>query len=167
MKNIVEYLSLFCFDCYRLVISPDRMKLFSHHKKVGEARYKALLKDRETSVNTCPHCNNNLPDFTFDEDYKFYRKYKNRTFPVQIREIEQIFDNIPECDIEELGLDSKVVHPSHLLLGALLVIPPCARSYVKNASGINHDDLTFKYQEIIKAVQKYYEQGDNSKQRQD
>ena len=167
MKNIVEYLSLFCFDCYRLVITPEKMKLCGISNKTGEAKFRALLQERITVTNTCSHCNATLPDFSFDDDYKFYRKYKNRTFPVQIKEIENIFDNIPDIDIAELGLDSVVVHPSHLLIGAVLVIPPCARSYVKNASGINHDDLTYKYQEIIKCVAKYHEPSNNPKVKQD
>ena len=167
MKNIVEYLSLFCFDCYRLVVTPEKMRLCDIHTKHGETKFRALLKERESSINTCSHCDSTLPEFTFDDDYKFYRKYKHRTFPIQIREIEQIFDNIPACDIEEIGMDSEHVHPSHLLIGAVLVIPPCARSYVKNAAGINHDDLTLKYQDIIKAVAKWHENANNPKLRSD
>ena len=168
MKNIVQYLNLFCFKCFRLVISKDRMLLFSMNKKSGDSKMKDLLEHRLKNIDTCPYCDEKLPDFAFDDEFKFFGHYsKTQTFLITIKEIEEIFDNIPPCDIADLGLDEDSVHPSNLLLGAILVIPPCARSYVKNASGINHDDLTYKYQEIIKCVQKYHEAGENSKLKSD
>ena len=166
MKNIVEYLSLFCLKCYRLVITKEKMKLCGLDTKKGDVRFKALLKQRNDRVTTCPHCDEKLPTITFDDDFKFFGNYTNKTFPIAIKEIEDVFDNIPPCDISDLGFDSEFVHPSNLLMGAILVIPPCARSYVKNASGINHDDLTHKYQEIIKNVLKYHE-AQNSKTKAD
>jgi DNA-directed RNA polymerase subunit A' len=167
MKNIVEFLSLFCYECYRLVVMTDKMKLCDIYSRKGEARFRAILQERMNTVSTCPHCDRNLPDFNFDDEYKFFGKLKNKTFPVPIPKIEEIFDNIPPCDIAELGLDSESVHPSKLLIGAVLVIPPCARSYVKNATGINHDDLDLKYQDIVKYVQAWHKAAVNTKAKSD
>jgi DNA-directed RNA polymerase beta' subunit len=144
------------------------MKLLDIYKKSGESRFKAILSERENCVNTCPFCNQVLPTFSFDEDNKVYIKYKNKNKSslFSIESIDTIFGNIPPCDIKLIGLNEKHIHPSNLLISALIVIPPCARPAVRNDSGQNHDDLTYKYQEILKSIEKY-EKTENLKQRSD
>jgi DNA-directed RNA polymerase II subunit RPB1 len=156
MKTIIEYLSIFCYECYRLVITDDRMMLLNIAKKKGDVRFKAIMAERK-EITTCPHCDHNLPTFSYNEDFKFEGKYKTTKFSVSIDKIGEIFDNIPPSDIKELGLDETCVHPSNFLIGAVPVLPPCARTSVKGATGESHDDLTYNYIEIVKAVKNYGE----------
>ena len=157
MKCIVEYLSIFCYECYRLVITEHRMMMMNILKKTGDVRFKAILNERE-HISTCPHCEYNLPTFSYTLDtFKFEGKYKTTKFSVSIEKINEIFENIPPKDIKDLGFDENYVHPSNFIIGALPVIPPCARTSVKGANGTNHDDLTYNYIEIVKTSQKYSE----------
>ena len=44
MKNIAEFLNVFCWKCARFVMTPDQMKLCEMYEKKGEARFRAILK---------------------------------------------------------------------------------------------------------------------------
>lgn len=154
LKLITQYLSLFCYNCYRLVVLEEKMQLANIHNKTGENKFKALLTERDNS-NTCPHCSFMLPTFSFDDDCKIYIKYKQKSSLVSIEKIDTIFGNIPPCDIAKIGFNPERVHPSNLLIKSLLVLPPCARPPVRNDTGQNHDDLTYKYQEILKHIEAY------------
>jgi DNA-directed RNA polymerase beta' subunit len=167
IKNIEQYLSLFCFDCNRLVISQKKMMLFEMYKHMGENRLKAMLRERKDNITTCPHCDRTLPTIVVNEDFKFEKHFRDKKFPIDVKDMDELFANIPPCDVAELGLDETAVHPSNLLMGAVLVMPPCARTFIKGMNGMNqHDDLTSNYIEIVKQVNKYHD-AQNSKARQD
>lgn len=163
IKLLCDFLNLFCHDCFYCVVR-DKAEIDDMIHKAGssgERRFNAFLEVRKR-VEICPRCFNVLPEIKVIDDMKFERIFKGKKFPVGIAKIEEIFDNIPPCDIELLGLDAENVHPSKLLMGALLVMPPCARpsitrSFAKVSNGPAHDDLTINYTEIFKTVKKYEE----------
>lgn len=180
MKSIVEFLTLFCFFCKRLVISQATTNLSDTlHNKKGEAKFRAMVNESK-KISICPECTHSLCDFSFDEDYRFFRTLKEKSKAkdapdngkekvlVKMDEIVNVFSNIPDCDIETLGLNPKNVHPSDLLLGAILVLPPCDRTSVTKATGASqNDDLDGKYCDIIKGIQKYHKEAHNSKTAED
>ena len=155
LKLITEYLTLFCYTCHRLVILEGKMKLVNIHTKTGDAKFRALLQERENQ-STCPHCSSILPSFSFDDECKIFIKYKSKVSIVHVEKMDEIFGNIPPCDIALIGMDPDKVHPSNLLISNLLVLPPCARPPVRNDTGQNHDDLTHKYQEILKYIEAWH-----------
>jgi len=154
-KLITQFLSLFCHNCYHLVITEDKIKLCNIHRKKGESKFKALIDERENNCNTCPNCNILLPSFSFDDECRIYMKYKNKNTIIPVEKIDLIFSHIPPCDVRLIGLDHTKVHPSNFLISQLLVLPPCARPPVRNDTGQNHDDLTYKYQEILKNIENF------------
>ena len=83
--------------------------------------------------------------------YMIHKNKKEQT-KIQITELEikNIFQNIPNVDIEMLGLDSTKIHPKNLIIKNLLVLPPIARPYVVAENLTCDDDLTIQYLEIIK-----------------
>lgn len=162
IKQICDYLNLFCHECFHCVVR-DKAEIDPEVFGLkGERKFNAFLNVRKR-IEICPSCSCVLPEIKVMDDIKFESVFKGgKKFPLTIKKIEEIFDNIPPCDIELLGLDKNMVHPSNLLMGALLVMPPCARppvtrSFAKGSNGPAHDDLTINYTEIVKTVNKYIE----------
>jgi len=156
IKSILQYLSIFCASCYRLIITDTQIKIFGIEHYSGIKRFERVLTVAE-NINTCGHCNRLCFKYTFD-DGKFLRSNISKDkassmncIPMNIKQIQQLFLNIADSDIRQLGLHPKYVHPKMLLLSKLPVLPPSARSYCVRADGqVGHDDLTTKYNEIIK-----------------
>ena len=149
IKTILQYLNIFCSHCYRLVLSEEHFKLYDIHKYPGNKRFEKITQEVE-KFSTCSHCEKIVFKYGFEED-KFIRKYKKEKITISVKQIQQIFSNIAVQDIELIGFDSKFVHPKMLLFTKLPVIPPCSRSYCVRGEGqIGHDDLTQKYNEIIR-----------------
>lgn len=166
VKNVLEYLKLFCKNCYRLVVTTEKIKLLGLHKLTGESRYKKILNEAEKHVSVCPHCESVLPEYTcFDDKYTF--QIKKQKMHLSYESIATIFSNVCNDDVELLGYDLNYVHPSRLIIGCLLVAPPCVRPFVTTPDGHScEDDLTWKYVEVIKANNKV-RYSPNEKSRQD
>lgn len=150
-KVILDFLHLFCSndDCNRLVISNQKIKLLGIDKYNGDSRYNKIIKEVK-NAKVCPHCLQVLPKYSCEED-KYYSTFKEKKYFLSYDQIENIFSNIPEQDIDFIGLNSEFVHPTRFLISNLPVLPPCARMIVRGDEQVQHDDLTCKYQEILKA----------------
>jgi DNA-directed RNA polymerase beta' subunit len=157
-KNILEYLSIFCKDCHRLVILDKKIKLLGFHRFKGDVRYKKILNEIELNVSVCPYCESMLPIYNCVDD-KYSMQIKGVKYPLRYQDIYEIFSNIRESDVKLLGFDDVNVHPIRLLIGSLLVVPPCVRPFITSDDGENsHDDLTYKYIDIIKTNNKIREE---------
>ncbi len=151
-KTILQYLSLFCSNptCCRLVISEEHIHLHGLHSLKGQQRFERLVQEVDEKFTVCSHCGTLNLKYAFEDD-KFVRKHKKEKWFVSFQEIETIFSNIRDWDVVQIGLDPKYVHPMMLLIKNFLVLPPCSRSFVTKGDGtLQHDDLTGKYNEIIK-----------------
>ena len=157
-KNILEYLTLFCNECNRLVLHKGKIKFLGFDKFTGETRYKKILNEVRKNVNVCPHCEFVLPTYTCIDD-KYILQRKKIKYPLRYDDIYKIFSNICDDDITLLGFDYKVVHPTKLIISNLLVLPSCVRPSVKAGGGVTkYDDLTYKYIDIIKTNNKVREE---------
>jgi DNA-directed RNA polymerase beta' subunit len=156
-KHILEYLSLFCKDCHRLVILDKKIKLLKLHKYKGDMRFKKILKEVELNVAVCSHCESIIPSYSCIDD-KYNMEIKKVKYPLRYQDIYDIFSNIRDTDIQLLGFDDINVHPIRLLIGCLLVVPPCVRPFITSDGENSHDDLTYKYIDIIKTNNKIKEE---------
>jgi DNA-directed RNA polymerase subunit A' len=157
-KSVLEYLTLFCKDCQRLVVSEDIITILNFDKYKGEARYNKILSYVENNVSVCFCCKSSIPTYTFFDDKYMMVEGKDKKYPLHYETIYKIFSEIRNCDVELLGLDPKYVHPMKLIIKNLLVLPPCARPFIKLDDGdASHDDLTHKYNDIIKTNNKLEE----------
>jgi DNA-directed RNA polymerase beta' subunit len=156
-KHILEYLSLFCKDCHRLVILDKKIKLLKLHKYKGDMRFKKILKEVELNVAVCSHCESIIPSYSCIDD-KYSMEIKKVKYPLRYQDIYDIFSNIRDTDIQLLGFDDINVHPIRLLIGCLLVVPPCVRPFITSDGENSHDDLTYKYIDIIKTNNKIKEE---------
>lgn len=149
-KEILTYLKLFCNieGCGRLLFTIEQIKLLNLPKNLA-ARLTKLSEYRE-QLKVCGHCEKNQPKITA-EDNKFFIQYKDNEQPLSYERISNIFDNIVPEDLQILGVDPDLTHPSYFLIKCLPVLPPCVRNFVVSGDGnIGHDDLSFKYTEIVK-----------------
>ena len=149
-KSILEYLSLFCNKCHRLVILKEKIQFLGFQKYKGDLCFKKLLNEVEKNVKVCPHCETVIPVYSCIDD-KYMMEINDKKYPLHYDEIYKIFSNIREEEVSLLGLDGTSVHPIRLIISKLLVVPPCVRPYIRTDNGENsHDDLNFKYIDIIK-----------------
>jgi len=69
-------------------------------------------------------------------------------------DLDILFNNIREKELAFLGFKNPDKHPKHMMIKKLPVSPPIIRPYVSYCNTFGHDDLTYKYIEIIKSNQK-------------
>jgi DNA-directed RNA polymerase subunit A' len=157
-KKILDYLKIFCMDCKKLVVSDKRLKIIGTNKIKPEQRFQKIIKDVADNIDCCMHCNSKLPIYTYLDD-KYIKEINDKKLPVNYDEISNLFYNIREKDVEKLGLNPKRIHPSHYIISNLLVVPTCVRPpvFMSNESRPQHDDLTYKYIDILKTNKKLLE----------
>ena len=149
-KEILIYLRIFCNmeNCGRLIFTNDQIKLLNLPK--GLILRLEKLSEYRDQVKVCGHCEKNQPKITMDEN-KYFIQYKGNEQQLRYERISNIFDNIRTEDLDILGIDSELIHPSYFLIKCFPVLPPCDRTFMCSTDGnIGHDDLSFKYVEIVK-----------------
>ena len=153
-KTILEYLTLFCNKCHRLMMTKEKLYLLGFNKYREETKYKAIYNFVYNSVKVCPHCETVTPSYSCIDD-KYMMEMRDSKIPLRYDDIYEIFSNIRPEDVTLLGFEDENVHPIRMMIGNLLVVPPCVRPFVKSDDGENmHDDLTYKYIDIIKTNKK-------------
>jgi len=153
-KTILEYLTLFCNKCHRLMMTKEKLFLLGYNKYKGESKYKLIYSFVVNNVKVCPHCETVTPSYSCVDD-KYMMEMRDSKIPIRYDDIYEIFSNIRPEDVALLGFDDETVHPIRLMISNLLVVPPCVRPFVKSDDGEHmHDDLTYKYIDIIKTNKK-------------
>jgi DNA-directed RNA polymerase subunit A' len=134
----------FCHDCGKLLLDEKKLEKYSKSQRAKKA------KDKKR----CPYCNAEHPRIRLDKPTSFY-KGKKRIFPIQLREM---LTNIPDEELEKIGVDPKSTRPEWGVLTMLLVPPVTVRPSIILESGErSEDDLTHKLSDIIRANQRLWE----------
>lgn len=157
-KRVLSFLNCFCMNCQRLIILKEQIYIDGLNKYRGEARF-TKIQEKIKKVDMCCHedCNCDQPQYKFlTAESSICKVFENKdklksSIPVPVEDIKKLFDNISNEDIELIGFDPKLVHPSCLILTILPVLPICDRPFVKADGNVCDDDLTNQYVEIIKA----------------
>ncbi len=157
-KKILEFLKIFCKKCYRLVINDEKIKFIGANKGTLDAKYKKIYNEILNNINNCMHCGDTIFNYLYRED-KYLIENNDKIIPLSYNEISTRFDNITSIDLQKLGIDSVKQHPSNFIIQNLIVVPPCVRPTVQiEGDGTeSHDDLTYKYIEILKINKKLLE----------
>jgi DNA-directed RNA polymerase beta' subunit len=156
-EDIAAYARCFCNKpiCARIIVTQEQMKLENFFKKDGEARIQSI-KDFVDCIEECPHCENPHGKIKYlSKENKFVMSYnKNEeVIPVSYKLLYDIFNNIRDEDLLLLGFNKeKISHskPANLMIKNLLVIPVACRPPVSSGEVECHDDITYKYIDIIK-----------------
>lgn len=163
--EVLQYLNSFCSTCSRLMIKIKEMKLLNYFAFKGDNRFKAIL-DYTAKVKFCPHCTSHKYTYFISEG-KFYEFLDDKTKKVHVtsEKIENVLGNIKSIDIERIGFNSTDIIPVNYILNRLLVLPICARPFVQSGNSFCDDDLTSKYIEIVKKVNKLKQNDDKTKKK--
>ena len=150
-KQVVTFLKCFCKKCSKCLITQDQIDFINSK---GKLNFKKIFEKIE-KIEICPNCNFPQPKIAYSvNDNLLYMIHKNKKEQLKVQltefEIKNIFQNIPDVDIEMLGLNPKKIHPKNLILKNIPVLPPIARPYVVAENLTCDDDLTIQYLEIIK-----------------
>ena len=150
-KEVRDMLSFFCIKCHRLLITKDQIKL----NGMGKIKTRKALKDRK--FEECSHCENPQPEFKYsptENTISMLFKQKGGTkvsVIMTVEEIENIFNNVIDEDLELIGYDAKMIHPRNFIMKVFPVIPTACRPWVIADGNYCDDDLTNQLIEIIKA----------------
>lgn len=140
VKYVVKILQCICLKCNRL-----KIKVNSKHK--GTKRFKYVY-DLVKNKSICDKCEEPCAKISADKTDIYIEDETKQPFLAQ--ECLELFRNIPEQDIVDLGY-SKSFKPENFILEVLLVPPPHVRPSISmDASLKSQDDLTHKLSEIVK-----------------
>ncbi|HSA76303.1 MAG TPA: hypothetical protein VLE02_02040 [Nitrosarchaeum sp.] len=175
IKIICAILNSVCPGCKKSRIKKNRIEFMSEvASKKGSEKFYTLLKELK-NVKKCPSkkCGLQLPKFKFENGKNVKNIKKKYAQGVQRKtsanEIYDIFQNISDSTLCLLGLnyelteswdknidiDESKSHPHQLRPEALIftnlpVLPPISRSFVIKDNKRCDDDITDKYNEIVK-----------------
>jgi len=151
MRYITNFLKCICVKCFRVVLTDEHLSLDGVTRCVGETRFEKCV-ERLEKVDACYHCNSPKPKITYQQKTSdICMKFKEKKMVLSDKEIKKYFDNLPDEDVRLIGFNPEHMHPKHLIISVLPVIPPRARPYVIADSVTCDDDLTMTYTEIVKA----------------
>ena len=153
-KYVSMLLKCICNKCFKFLFTQDNLKILGLDKYSGEQRFLKIVELIE-KCDICPHCSHSLPKVIFvSSESLIYFNYKNKDENIKTlideMDILNIFENISDEDIRQIGFDPEYSHPKNLIIKNLLVIPPVSRPYVISEGMTCDDDLTIQYIDIIK-----------------
>ena len=107
-------------------------------------------------IDICHDCKQIQPNIKYTStdnsiSMVYKQKDKNKISIVITVEIKKIFENVSKTDVELLGFDTKLMHPSNLILTVFPVITTACRPYLVSDGTTCDDDLTVQLVEIAKA----------------
>lgn len=168
-KQVICYLQCMCLKCYNLLITKAEVELHGLNKYTSQVRFDKILK-KVKDMDSCPHCMARHAKYVLTDEtiHRVHTSNSVKTeLPLTPDEIKRAFDNLSDDDVRLLGFDPVVVHPRSFILVRLLVMPQCARPYVKKDGDLFDDDFTNQYIQIIHANNKLASPDINEVKRRD
>ena len=137
-------LRCFCHECKKLMLPDKDLGKYLPSQRAKKAK----------DAKKCPHCGIAHEKVKLDKPTSFYIG-KIRLFPTRIREI---LTDIPDEELEKIGINPITCRPEWAILTSLLVPPVTVRPSIILESGErSEDDLTHKLSDIIRANQRLWE----------
>ena len=148
----VSFLKCFCMSCTRMIFTSDMLELWGYMRYKNDQRFDLIVK-RADKERCCQRCHTIMPKYSYSSNLnEYYATYSKPTRRVilKVEDIDHVLSCVCDEDISLLGLNPTCFHPRSIILQKLPVIPPRSRPFVL-VDGVNDDDLTLQYVEIIKA----------------
>jgi len=160
-SEIAAYANCFCNRpiCARLIFKKEHLALEGLMKKESQARIEAI-KEKAEEVDECPHCKNPHGKIKYiQKDNKFVITYnkKDDMIPINYNLLYDVFNNIKDEDLFLMGFKKDKIYnsrPANMIIKNLIVLPTVCRLPVKSGDVECHDDITYKYIDIIKTNNK-------------
>lgn len=151
MRQITNFMKCICYNCSRVALTEDHLKLEGITKYTGKTRFEKCVEKLD-KVERCVHCHSVKPKITYQlKTGEIVKKYLSTRITLLDEDIYKRLSVIPDEDVKLLGFSPEHMHPKNLIITNLPVIPPRARPYVISENNVTcDDDLTSQYVEIIK-----------------
>lgn len=167
VRDAVRVLNIVCDSCSEPKTSMEEIVSKGLMNVSGDQRLKRIeriVKDRtcrrEIVEGVAPCIDRIYLTKSKDENNKdlsddIYSKVTkhDRELPVKVVEIFEIFDRISDETALMLGFNAGV-HPRNMVMWGMLVVPPAARLPNPTEHRVTPHDLTKKYQDILKEINK-------------
>lgn len=158
---VLHFLKCFCFNCSSMLQTKDHLNLKGIYKIRFENKFK-FASEILQKICICNVCKYEQPLFFENKSdktihmcrFRSKKKTVQKSQPVDIEDISRVFNNISSEELNIIGVNVKLTHPKNLIMSKLFVLPSKSRPYVITEGTICDDDLTIKYGEIIKCVNK-------------
>lgn len=165
---VYHILKCVCQECGSPKIPTSLLGNISNLK--GITRFKAYQK-KAGSSDKCTLCKSSFPEFTLDkktikQNIKTKDGALKESIPVTAREACSVLMKISDETMEVLGFNSPEsdhkIRPESFIFVVLPVIPTCARPWIVKGSEKKEDDITDKYNAILKINNKLGEKDKDS-----
>jgi DNA-directed RNA polymerase beta' subunit len=147
LEEIVTFLRVICFHCRLPIFKQEHLRMLRIARKKGNYKIISQLAKKHPF---CANCKCNQPTYTLIEGKVNYF-YKDKADKIELTtpEIDEIFGSLKQKDLKVLGI-TEDIHPCNMILKVIPVAPPCVRPNVVIEEQKCEDDITLKYNEIIK-----------------
>jgi DNA-directed RNA polymerase subunit A' len=159
---IMDFLRCTCKKCSRILISQDKLEVYTKkmkkiEKQKGELEKWAFIKSvtkKCRSISKCPHCSEKQSKIKLEKPTTFIED-RVRLTPIDVRER---LERIPDEDLLFLGVDPLAGRPEWMIITLLPVPPVTVRPSITLESGQrSEDDLTHKLGDIVRTNQRLFE----------
>ena len=149
-----------CHSCHRLLLTEEQKEGFREDLRrtidlgedPDEVTKAAIRAARKHS--TCPQCGEDQLDVKHEKPTTYYEDGQ-KMMPSDVRDR---FEEIPDEDLEVLGINAERSRPEWMILTVLPVPPVTARPSITLDNGQrSEDDLTHKMVDIIRINQRFME----------
>lgn len=136
-KEIMKLLKSFCFSCFRLIQTDERIEQTKNFRAVDKA-------------SICPYCNLRQPIWTIEDNESIsYISMELNSEKIEFTPYDAL-NTFARYSKEDLSKLNFYTQPVNLIIESLPVLPPSTRPVVMLESKYCDDDLTIQYIEIIK-----------------
>ena len=162
VTKVYDIIRAICRECARVLLNPEKIKkekeLLSKYrraKQFGLLRKRAkLITNRLKLIKKCPHCSEKQYTIKIEKPSTFMENDK-KISPIQAK---ARLENIPDKDLELLGMDPKFARPEWMILKVLSIPPVTMRPSITLETGErSEDDLTHKLGDIVRINQRLFE----------
>lgn len=151
-RSVIKLLKLICKNCGRLVYSEKQLAMRNCNLKHADLKIEP----------TCFHCRATQPTSIIMSNNTIIFKYnKDEKIPMSCLDIYNILNKFPQEDVKFLGY-SDSFHPRNFVLTVLPVMPVSTRPFITSEM-VSDDDVTIKYINIIRAVNRLKNETDKVK----
>lgn len=164
---VLKVLRCVCYHCSALLLDPENPVFLSSLNEPNRAKRLAKILSSCKPSKTCPigadgmsGCGGSQPSFRLDV-IKIMGEFdastelddtQDRKFNLLAESTLNILRRITDDTCRKLGFDPKYARPEWMIVTVLPVAPPHVRpSVMKSTSDESHDDLTYKYGDIVGA----------------
>ncbi len=148
LETIFKILKITCYNCSSLIIEKTNNNI-KNILRLKKGKRLSYITKETSKYSRCSKCNFVKVKYLLKNYSKFYVDIKNEIKYLNNENIYKILQKITKYDLQLIGLNYNYCQPQNFLLKNIPVAPTSIRPYLK-LNYIFHNDITYKYQDILK-----------------